>query len=41
MATTEFNIVLPGIGADLVGATDDELLAVRRPWSSGRGPAPT
>jgi hypothetical protein len=29
IATTECNVVLPGIGADLVGATDDELLAVR------------
>jgi len=26
--TTECNVVLPGIGADLVGATDGELLAV-------------
>jgi hypothetical protein len=29
VATTEFNVVLPGIGADLVGATDGDVLAVR------------
>src|SRR5271168_205032 len=28
-ATTAFNVVLPGIGAELVGVTDGELLAVR------------
>jgi hypothetical protein len=29
VAMTEFNVVLPGIGADLVGATDGDVLAVR------------
>jgi hypothetical protein len=40
MATTEFNIVLPGVGADLVGVTDSELLAVRG-LVIGARPAPT
>ncbi|MGO8849575.1 acyl-CoA dehydrogenase family protein [Mycobacterium sp.] len=40
MATTECNIVVPGIGADLVGATDGELLTVRG-LVIGARPAPT
>jgi Acyl-CoA dehydrogenase, C-terminal domain len=39
-ATTECNVVLPGVGADLVGATDGELLAVRG-LVIGARPAPT
>jgi hypothetical protein len=40
LATTECNVVLPGIGADRVGATDGELLAVHG-LVIGARPAPT
>jgi Acyl-CoA dehydrogenase, C-terminal domain len=40
MATTECNVALPGIGADQVGATEGELLAVRG-LVIGARPAPT
>jgi hypothetical protein len=40
MATTGCNVVLPGVGADLVGATDGELLALRG-LVIGARPAPT
>src|SRR3984893_5184442 len=40
LATTEVNIILPGIGAALVGTTDGELLAVRG-LVIGARPAPT
>ncbi|HEV7579710.1 MAG TPA: acyl-CoA dehydrogenase family protein [Mycobacterium sp.] len=39
-ATTDCNVVLPGIGADLVGATPGELLALRG-LVIGTRPAPT
>ena len=40
VASTECNVVLPGIGTDLVGATDGELLAVHG-LVIGARPAPT
>jgi hypothetical protein len=40
VATTECNIIMPGIGADLVGATNGELLAVHG-LVIGARPAPT